>query len=425
MSVIFIEGKPGGGKSYYATSLVLKELRLTDRNIVTNLSLNIPEVCNYLNERFGDTFNARHRIRLLSEHEVGEFYRFYAQGGQIEERKRIETSRKVGRGKGDQTSNVVIETWDYAGRVSAPGVLYVIDEVHIYFNSRRWADTGDDALYYLSQHRKLGDDVVCVTQAVSNVDKQFRSVTQEYHTLRNLGKERVRMFGGIIRNVPRIIRRSYTNPPNGVEKPMEYEVINLDTKGVCACYATAAGVGITGLAADTKERRGGLSPKWLILVFALICIVFFNFDRVLAFLVLHGPLKTPNVLPTTNEVPSKIVMPATNNLGVPKQIERVETAEDVRLAAVPKIPSRDFSPQENTVEKKVFLVGVTSLGKQVTIWLSDGRRFDGDNPLVTYVSKSYAVIGGKEYHFEYAPAEVFSRKELTFQDRLRKSLQSE
>jgi len=37
-------------------------------------------------------------------------------------------------------------------QVNDAGVFFVLDEVHIAFNSRAWAETGAEVLYYLSDH---------------------------------------------------------------------------------------------------------------------------------------------------------------------------------------------------------------------------------------------------------------------------------
>ena len=139
------------------------------------------------------------------------------------------------------------------------GVFYVLDEVHIAFNSRAWADTGAEVLYYLSQHRKLGDDVICITQAIANVDKQFRSVAQDYTYIKNLSKQRIGLF-----RLPALFwRHTYSQPATDTSKPMESGTFKLDVAGVASLYDTAKGVGIHGRAgADTNARKKGLSWVW-------------------------------------------------------------------------------------------------------------------------------------------------------------------
>ncbi len=56
---------------------------------------------------------------------------------------------------------------DFSPRAECGGSLFALDEIHEQFNARRWQDTGEDALFYLSQHRRFGDDIACFTQKIS------------------------------------------------------------------------------------------------------------------------------------------------------------------------------------------------------------------------------------------------------------------
>jgi hypothetical protein len=258
MSLHFISGKPGAGKSFYALKLLLEELRLTNRQVITNLSVKPGELAAFLTERYDDTFNLRERLHVLSEEQAAEFWRYR---GTIELTQRRETVRTV---KGGIQREEVL---DFSGAANG-GVFYVLDEVHLFFNSRNWMKLGGDCIYYLSQHRKLGDDILAVTQHVENVDKQFRSMAQDYTYIRNLSKERV----GIFRGASSFLRLTFPQPANssGV-KCQETGLFKLDVTGLAQCYETAAGVGIHGRAgADKGERRKGL-PLWIL--FALIVLL--------------------------------------------------------------------------------------------------------------------------------------------------------
>ena len=64
-----------------------------------------------------------------------------------------------------------------SGSSSAP-VLVVIDEIHLYFNSRDWQKTGKGILTFLSQTRKLHVNIMGITQHEANLDGQFRRLVQ-------------------------------------------------------------------------------------------------------------------------------------------------------------------------------------------------------------------------------------------------------
>jgi len=139
-------------------------------------------------------------------------------------------------------------------------------------------------LFYLSQHRKLGDDVVAITQHIGNVDKQFRSVTQDYTYLRNLNKEKF----GVFRMMPLFLRSTFLQPATGApgEKAMETGSFRLDVTGLGSCYDTAAGVGIHNRGdADTQTKARGFPLTWLVVVGALLLLGASQIPRLLAYTV--------------------------------------------------------------------------------------------------------------------------------------------
>jgi len=120
VSVHFISGKPGGGKSLYAVRLVVDELVHGTRCIVTNLSLRPGELNAYLQEKFPKaSVDLVHRLRILSDDETAVFWTI--------------------RGPGSVGAPLLKkEQWDqglrpdYSGVVDG-GVLYCIDEIHNFF----------------------------------------------------------------------------------------------------------------------------------------------------------------------------------------------------------------------------------------------------------------------------------------------------
>lgn len=248
MSIHFLSGKPRGGKSYYALKLLVDELAFGSRVVITNLDLDMAELNVYLQGKYpSKSINLHERVLLIDEEQMGKFFTIRPHPSKGA---KLLTKQDWQEGK----------LPDYSG-VCDGGVMYVLDEVHIKFNARQWMHTGQDVLHYLSQHAKLGDTVICITQAVNNVDKQFRSVTQDYTVLRNLGKEKMSAFA-----MPRIIvRNTFLSPPSSNEAPMETGTFKIDVNGLAKCYRTQSGVGIhaTGTA-DMKERPKGL--HWMVLV---------------------------------------------------------------------------------------------------------------------------------------------------------------
>jgi len=256
MSVHFICGKPGGGKSLYAMRLVADELLKGSRPVVTNLAINFSELWVYLKSHgySGGDVHIRSRVRILEETELKHFFCFRGYDGV------------------EDVAYVDNDQWKLKERMSftglTHGVFYVLDEVHLAFPSRDWANTGQQVLWYLSQHRKLGDDVLCVTQHLDNLDKQFRTMAQDFTFIRNLNKIKMGLF-----KMPGIfVRRTYGEPASERSEAMETGTFTLDVSGIANCYETAKGVGIHGRNADKSEKKKGIHWAVLVIVLPLLII---------------------------------------------------------------------------------------------------------------------------------------------------------
>lgn len=240
-----ISGKPGGGKSYYAVKLLCDELQSTDRHIVTNLELVEEGIAAYLAKAGRsdiDVYSRITRIDLPKAEEarkVSEFWR-YRSGGVILP------------AISDQDIKAGIRP-DVAS--FGPGVHYFLDELHKFLNSRQWANTGPLLLWYISQHRHFGDDVTWITQHVPNVDKQWRSVTQDYTYCRNHSKEK---FRGFVKDSNFHIE-TYLEPYTGTQTLQESATLKPDWAGIGSCYHTSIAHG----AADKGQRAKGL-PVWVL-----------------------------------------------------------------------------------------------------------------------------------------------------------------
>ena len=77
--------------------------------------------------------------------------------------------------------NLVALARDYwAGRqFKEDGLLVVIDEAQLLYNSRNWQESGRmEMLEFMSQHRKYGIKLIMVTQADIMIDRQFRTLVE-------------------------------------------------------------------------------------------------------------------------------------------------------------------------------------------------------------------------------------------------------
>jgi hypothetical protein len=364
MAIFFISGKPGGGKSYYAVKLIVEELLYGSRPVYTNLPLHVGRLNEFVQSQTSRDCEVVQRVRLLSEDETSRFYAFRPDGFGLPPL----TAQDWSAGRRPQ----------YVG-VKDHGVFYVIDEVHNFFNARAWAETGRDVLFYLSQHRKLGDSVVCVTQALNNVDKQFRSVAQDFTFVRNLRKEKM----GVFKLPPVFIRKTFGSPPTETSVAMESGTFRLDCKGIGSCYDTAQGVGIHGRGADLGERKKGL-PWWVFVVgipALLFSIVHWGPKLIADQFVSMTGLKRATVV-ITNSVS------AAGSPGGPGPVVP---------AGVRVMRPVSSGPSGRVVESSgVFLQSVDSFGPggRVRVMLSDGEVFYVGDGRLQVVTSRYAVVDG-------------------------------
>lgn len=261
MGIHFVTGRPGAGKGLYAMRLVIEELRSTNRPIITNFPLLKDKLAEYMDKEYGESFDILTRVILLeTKSDLSNFYRVRKENkdGTLHFLDTEEDS------KGKPVS------YDIDGAQDG-GVYYLLDEVHIVFGARDWQDMGRAILFYASQHRKLGDDVILISQVPKNVDSQFRGIAQDFSVLRNHGMEKFLIF----KQPSMFARHTYMNMPTGANSgdslEQSYFKLNLDQAN---CYETARGVGLgpkDGATADKgKDRRKGLHIFWVIPIMILI-----------------------------------------------------------------------------------------------------------------------------------------------------------
>lgn len=165
-AIFGLTGKPGAGKSYFATRLIIDEItKGQNRTIVTNVPVNRARLEKYCKKTFNiydlETFsNNRH---------------FFTNRGHY----KFEIT----------DANASIDFSDHL-QDDDDGVLFIIDEAHLYFNSREWKNMSKATLSYITFIRHVGDTLIWMCQKYSDIDSQFRGKTQAFHVLRNLDKEK-------------------------------------------------------------------------------------------------------------------------------------------------------------------------------------------------------------------------------------------
>lgn len=339
MAINFICGKPGGGKSLLAAKKIIEELGTTNRMIVTNLPLNFINLHSYLREK-GKEADLEKRIQVLDETECKKFWEHRGPG-----RPQMKITDR----------GIKMEVKE--------GVLYVIDEFHLFYNSREWQTVGKEAIYYASQHRHLGDDVIAVTQFVGNVDKQFRVLAESFTLMRNLSKER---WMGIA--MPRLFFwRSYLDCPSPSATVIESGTFRLDVSGIASCYYTAKGVGLEAVgAADTQVKRKGIPFAFVIVLFVGIIVAGCFVPGLLG--------KGVNMALGVPEAVSKKHKYETPTNGV-QMISGPATSTAIAYQPPEAATGHQVEPKPEQ-KPQVYITGIIQDRNGLQAWVSDGRIVD-------------------------------------------------
>jgi len=276
-----IVGLPGAGKGIMGMCRVVSELRENpDRPIITNLAIKlqpwvtkagVPQMglLAYLRREYNTTFGAEKRVLVINDDQAGEFYLWRGvRNGDVFELRCAEARRKLTQGK------ECVAEFDTTLLTGGPA-YYLIDEAWKFFGSRSWQQTGDGVLFYASQHRKAGDDLIVCTQSTKQIDAALVRLTQQFLQCINRGKRRIGMW-----KQPEGIRyHLFAEPPTGGQQvPMLSNTQSVDIKGICQTYDTTAGVGLSGgMVGDIGRKVKGL-PFWTIIlaVLVLAAVVYFG-----------------------------------------------------------------------------------------------------------------------------------------------------
>lgn len=382
--ITFVSGKIGSGKSALCCKWLLREYCEGTRAIVTNLPL-LPEAFRRYAEKHcrhtpadwepGGRLDTFTRIRILTEDQCHTFWRF-----------------REARGMRDGSPDWITLPAPVESRTdfqdARGGVLYCIDEVHLIFPSRAWQKTGPAALHYLSQSRKLGDDVILASQFLNQVDVQLRQQSGDYVYVRNWGKEG--LFG-IWRMPKKLSHGSYPFPGDAAGRPppipCNYRGSMTLSSEVLECYDTAAGVGLSGKMADKNTGFRGL-PLWTTAApLALLAIVAFKAPDLLAAKIAGtaaGRIVAVSPTPQTNS-PAVPTSPALTN------------AAPAPLHTRPAL-DRELPPEPPTAKP----VGWVVIGRKATAYLDDGSTVTPASGLQS-LDRNSVTVYGKRLQLHQAP----------------------
>lgn len=340
MAIRILYGPGGTGKSYKQIRVVVDELRHTKRNIVTNLSIDIPRLQEWLEQNYPDeVIDAGKRIRILNVEETKQFWKY--------------------RGNVLLTpSQTFDDTPDYGDDKGVWGVCYIIDEAGAAgFNARGWAATegrstrGVECEWYLDQQRKFADDVWASAngRAPTAIAKPFRDKAHEFVRLKN----GYLATYGRFRGVGKFTARYYTHEPDKTSEPFKQEEWKMDATGLASCYRTQDGVGVTGTTADIGKRAKGIPAQFIIpgVILALL-VVFVGGGRLSKWVITKDK-------PAAKSGSENLTSKANGSENLTSKAAQVPTVASERVSIAPGTRVRGYAVRKNGTANVVLDDGRT------------------------------------------------------------------
>jgi hypothetical protein len=384
--ISFVTGKPGDGKSLYATALILEDLIEGAVFVVTNIPLVPGAVCAYVaaeRRRRGDgrSFSFDDSCRVLADAEVYEFYRRRS-GGLVLAESPDFAARDDGTKRLERPEFVAAMKREFLRIAGDPAwqrpVHFYIDEAHNFFSAREWAQTGRGLLYYASQHRHLHDNVWFITQVMDNVEKQLRGLASETHRVRN----HLRRSIGPIKLRPVFkVHSFYGTPAEGSPvSPYNVSERRLDPAGVAGCYRTVGALGVQTKPEVIKNK--GVLPWWTVWLLGAVgvatLVAIFLGLPVLGGAVARRSLSVASVA-LANDVP---LAPSTvGSSGAPP------------LDALPQVRGHGDGAA------RIWMTGWVRRGRFINVLLSDGRTLSEADGILAQVTRTFCELrDGTRYY---------------------------
>ncbi len=389
-------GKPRNGKSLKAMMRILWTLQNTKRYIVTNMVIDFDRVQDWCDAR-GLKIWARARIRILSTKEEMRHFWLYRDGMELARPADYDEPK----GKGDVDYTVLFTDprfFDGENSEGIPvqrGTLYVIDEIHTLYPARGWQGTPRHADFYCSQHGKLNDEIIFITQNTKLVDPNFYRLAQEFHYVRN---HRL-LKHGKFRGADKFVATIYEAPAaTGKEPTMNTETFALDLEVAC-CYDTAAGVGMPGgTAADVGARAKGV-PLWSVWAVLVVAIAFawwaFGAVSEAGVRLANGVIENG----TLSGEPMRVVGADAAASPAP--------APSAEQAVKQVVPRREKGTSYLATEGGVTVVRYYVDGYSARVELSDGRILDQDSPRLGAIGHNWVEVDGERLLWRAAPSEFY------------------
>lgn len=148
--IVAYTGVPGGGKSVHAAQDISDGLRFKDQLVISNVPINL------------DYFSGRKKKKSPF---------LYIPNNELDPNEIIKLAK----------------TYYQYRKFSESGVLLVLDEAQLIFNSRSWYEKSrKDWVYLMTNSRHFGIKVIIITQMLEMLDKQIRGCIEIEYIHRNM-----------------------------------------------------------------------------------------------------------------------------------------------------------------------------------------------------------------------------------------------
>lgn len=154
--------------------------------------------------------------------------------------------------------------------------LVVVDEAHLWFNSRDWCHTSKELLTFLTQSRKVHTDVIFISQSVNNIDKQFMRLVQWVWTFRDLSTWKPKGLFGIRWPLPQILQCQWDYASTAKEPVKRY--FKWKDKMIFGAYNTFSLLRefprLQGARVQFESVRRRMIPEWALTVAKVLVVLF-------------------------------------------------------------------------------------------------------------------------------------------------------
>jgi len=432
----------------FTTIKICQELERTDRFIVTNcpLILNIfhdplgaavrtQRLCDLLSthlarndkearkleeqlqmywtiQEYCQTFIKRpidvsRRLICINEEQSREFWRYLPQGELNEPPEGIKVfhnDHPDRPSRGFILPNVADEMYetvpDFTFRKGLPGVYYVLDEVHQLFSSRQWQKNAPQAERYMSQLRKLNDDLDLVTQDPEKVDKNFRRNATDWVQVDNMSKSPLFM-GVTFKGRFRALHYHQVQKPQRFDKPDSTEWYQLGTERRYEwLYKTAEGVGVSGgIISEDSRFKGRHWSVWVIAVL-LIGVLAYFFPRMLMSATQHIVSGTAKAFQSgvsrgvAAAVPGNPAYHADMPAAPAPAPQRIIAAYNLPVGAPAPEPVVRRPSSDDGAPAGIYSTGYCMVGTNVWVSLSDGSVCKSENGEVQGFGEKFVRVNG-------------------------------